>query len=119
MGIRILALTVLSLTVAPVRAGDRVAVRVSPRIAFAPADLTVLATLEAHPDNRVMEIVAESEDFYRSSEIPLEGELAAKATFVRFQGLPSGQYAVRVVVRGSQGQRLAASQAIVDIVGRR
>lgn len=119
MRIRILALAVLSLAVSPVGAGDRVAVRVSPRIAFAPADLTVLAKLEAHPDNRVMEVVAESEDFYRSSQIPLEGELAAKSTFVRFQGLPSGRYAVRVVVRGSQGQRLGTSQAIVDIVGRR
>ena len=118
MRIRILLLAMLSLAVSPAGAGDRVAVRVSPRIAFAPADLTVLAKLERHPENRVMEIVAESEDFYRSSEIPLEGELAAKATFVRFQGLPSGRYSVSVTVRGSLGQRLGISHATVDILGR-
>ena len=118
MRIRILLLAVLSLAVSPAGAGDRVAVRVSPRIAFAPADLTVLAKLEAHPENRVMEIVAESDDFYRSSEIPLEGELAAKATFVRFQGLPSGRYSVSVIVRGSLGQRLGISHATVNILGR-
>ncbi len=118
MRTRILVLTLWSLAVTPVGAGDRVAVRVSPRMAFAPADLNVLATIEAHPDNRVMEIVAESDDFFRSSEIPLEGEHAAKATFVRFLGLPSGSYVIRVVVRDSLGQRRGVSQAIVDVVGR-
>ena len=118
MRILILALAVLSLAVSSAGAGDRIAVRVSPRLAFAPADLTVRAILEPHPDNRVMEIVAESEDFYRSSEIPLEGELAAKTTFVRFQGLPSGQYAIRVAIRGPRGQRLGLSHATVNILGR-
>jgi hypothetical protein len=118
MRTRILALTLLSLTVSSAGAGERVAVRVSPRMAFAPVDLHVRATIEAHPDNRVMEIVAESDSFYRSSEIPLEGEHAARTTFIRFPGLPGGNYVVRVVIRGSQGQRLGTSQALVDVVSR-
>jgi hypothetical protein len=118
MRFQIFALTLLSLAVSPVGAGERVAVRVSPRTAFAPADLTVLATIEANPENRVLEIIAESDEFYRSSEIPLEGELAAKATFVRFQALPSGSYVVKVIVRGAHGQRLGVTQAFVNVVGR-
>lgn len=118
MRTRILALTLMSLTVSSAGAGERVAVHVSPRVAFAPADLQVRATIEQHPDNRVMEIVAESDSFYRSSEIPLEGELSARTTFIRFSGLPGGNYVVRAVVRGSQGQRLGMSQALVNLVSR-
>ena len=62
----------------PVGAGETnpITMRVSPAIAFAPANLIVRATVQAHESNRAIEIVAESDSFYRSSEIQLEGDHA-------------------------------------------
>jgi hypothetical protein len=118
MRVRTLVLAVGCLAVAPVGASDRVAVHASPRVAFAPADLNVMATIETSVDNRAIEIVAESEQFYRSSEIPLEGDRSARTAFVQFRALPSGTYVVRAVVRGTDGRPLATSATAVNIVGR-
>lgn len=119
MRFRILALTLMTLAVRPVGAGERLAVKVSPRMAFAPADLNVLTSIEHNDDNRTVEIIAESEQFYRSSEFPLEGGLAPKSTYVRFRNLPVGDYTIRAIVRGSTGRELAISETIVSILGRR
>ena len=61
----------------PLGAGERMTMKVSPAVAFAPANLIVRATVDADADNRAIEIVAESTDFYRSSEIQLDGDQAA------------------------------------------
>src|SRR5262245_55323338 len=45
---------------APMRASDRLALKVSPVVSFAPANLVVRATVEANAENRSIEIVAES-----------------------------------------------------------
>src|SRR5690349_2333360 len=79
---------VLMSAVLPAGAGERITMKVSPAIAFAPANLVVRATVAADADNRAMEISAESQDFYRSSEIQLEGEKAARTTTFEFRSLP-------------------------------
>src|SRR5207249_10128857 len=61
-------------------AGDKLSVRVSPTVAFAPANLTIRTMVEADPDNHAVRISAESPDFYRSSEVGLEGEDAPRTT---------------------------------------
>src|SRR5262245_46429598 len=58
----------------PVGAGERLTMRVSPAVSFAPANLIVRAFIEAHNENRAVAIIAESQDFYRSSEVQLDGE---------------------------------------------
>jgi hypothetical protein len=87
-------------------------------MAFAPG-LNVLTSIEPNEDNRTVEIIAESDQFYRSSEVPLEGGLAPKTTYVRFRSLPVGSYTIRAIVRGSTGRELAVSETIVSILGRR
>jgi hypothetical protein len=58
----------------PAHAADsRLALRVSPSVAFAPANLLVRATVDVNAENRLLVIIAESDDFYRSSEITLDG----------------------------------------------
>ena len=66
------------LTAAGVGANDKLALRVSPAVAFAPATLRVQTTIEASAANRSVEIIAESEEFYRSSEMQLDGEAAPR-----------------------------------------
>ncbi len=98
--------------VLPAGAGERITMKVSPAIAFAPANLVVRATVAADADNRAMEISAESQDFYRSSEIQLEGEKAARTTTFEFRSLPPGTYEVRVTLIGTTGPRGSVSQQV-------
>jgi hypothetical protein len=101
----------------PAHAGDRVSIRVSPAVSFAPANLFVRATVDVNQDNRSLEIIAESPEFYRSSEITLDGDRAPKVTQMQFKSLPSGYYEVRAVLRGVSGRELASTATNVNIVG--
>jgi hypothetical protein len=99
-----------------VGADDQLAIRVSPSVAFAPANLNVRATIAADPANRSIEIIAESPEFYRSSAIELDGEAAPKTTLFLFRSLPTGEYSVRAVLRGQGGRELASVERKVNIV---
>ena len=118
MSIRLLVLTLLTLSVAPLLAGERIDVRVTPSVAFAPADLQVRASIPADEENRALEIVAESHSFYSSSEIQLEGEKAPKTATVEFRSVPVGLYSVRVIVKGAGGKEIGSARTEVNIVGR-
>jgi hypothetical protein len=97
-------------------AGERLTLKVSPAVAFAPANLVVRATIVADPDNRSVEIIAESEDFYRSSQIQLEGEKAAKTNMFEFRSLPPGTYEVRANLVGANGQTRAMIRQQVNVL---
>jgi hypothetical protein len=76
-------------------------------VAPAPAQLRVLATVEAHTDNRELEVVAESASFFRSSSVSLEGDRAPRLNEFLFRNLPSGQYEVTATLKGAQGRHRA------------
>jgi len=61
-------------------AREPVSIRVSPEISFAPASVVIRTSVEPDAENRSIEVVAESGEFYRSSLIQLEGDHAPKAT---------------------------------------
>ena len=104
--------------VTPLGAGspERLSMRVSPAVAFAPADLSVRATIEANDQNRTIEIIAESGDFYRSSEMSLNGEKAPRTTQFEFRGLPGGRYVVVAVLKGAGGEQLASTRREIQVV---
>jgi hypothetical protein len=101
----------------PIRANDRLALRVSPTVSVAPANLVVRATVEANRENRSIEIVAESEDFYRSSQIQLDGDRAPRTSLFEFRSLPTGYYQVRATLRDVSGKELASTQTQINVVG--
>jgi len=84
----------------PTGAGERMIIKVTPAVAFAPANLVVRAVVEADADNRAIAVVAESEDFYRSSEIQLDGDHAPRTNTFEFRSLPPGSYSVKAVLMG-------------------
>jgi hypothetical protein len=100
----------------PAGAGDRIALRISPTVAFAPANLLVRTTIEADARNRAVEIVAESSDFYRSSEIQLDGEKAPRTTTFEFRSLPPGTYEVKATLLGSGGTALATVRHQMNVI---
>jgi hypothetical protein len=113
-GIFLAILAVVS--VLPAGAGDRLAMRVSPAISFAPANLVVRAFVEADADNRAVEIVAESPDFYRSSAIQLDGDRAPRTSMFEFRSLPPGTYEVSAVLLGSGGQTRATVRQEINVI---
>lgn len=94
----------------PLQAGERLTMRVWPSFAVAPGAVRVRATVEANSDNRAIRIVADSRDFYRSSEIPLDGERAPRTTVVDFSSLPAGTYRVTAMLIDAQDRTTATRQ---------
>ncbi len=99
-----------------VGAKESLSIRVSPEISFAPANLVIRASVEPDASNRAMEVVADSEAYYRSSAIELDGGRAPRTTTFEFHSLPSGAYEVTAVVIGADGQRRAVAHAHVKVV---
>jgi hypothetical protein len=100
----------------PIRARERMILRVSPAVAFAPANLIMRTMIEADAENRAVEIVAESPEFYRSSEIQLDGEHAPRTTTFEFRSLPPGDYEVKATLLGSNGSPLATVRQQVNVI---
>jgi hypothetical protein len=92
-------------SVATLGARDWLAVRVSPIHSFAPADINIYVTVEPNADNRLLSVSAESPEFFRSSEMSLDGADNARVTILRFRELPSGTYEVTADVSGANGRR--------------
>ena len=99
-----------------VGANAPVAVRASPAMSFAPANLIVRTSVEPDADNRTMEIVADSEGFYRSSAVQLNGDRAPKTTIFEFRSLPPGEYHVTAAVFGADGRRRGIASTEVKVV---
>jgi hypothetical protein len=62
------------LTATAVTGAKELSIRVSPAFSFAPANLVIRTSVEPDAENRSMEVIADSAEFYRSSTIALEGD---------------------------------------------
>ncbi len=116
MKVRASLIGLVVLLAAPLGAGDRLALKVFPAVAFAPANLIVRTTVEADPANRAMEISAESPDFYRSSAIQLDGDKAPRTTQFEFRSLPPGRYYVKATLMGSDGHSRATVRTEMNVI---
>jgi len=87
---------------------ERLVMRVSPSVAMAPAYVTVQTTVEADAENRALEIIVESNDFFRSSMIQLDGQHSPRVNLFQFPNLPVGKYEVTGIVAGTAGRRATA-----------
>jgi hypothetical protein len=108
----------LSVTTISTAGGENLRIAASPVTSFAPTNLTIRTRLVASDENRVLEVVAESAQFYRSSQIPLEGERAPLTITIEFRDLPSGDYEVSGVLTGRSGERRAIALQRVTVIGR-
>jgi hypothetical protein len=79
---------------------------VTPAIQREPAIVTVRATVEASPDNRMLEVTAKSPVLARTSKLPIDGSKdTSPLKVIEFRDLPSGLYQITGVLIGSQGTR--------------
>lgn len=82
-----------------------VELRLTATFALAPASVGSVIKVPHHADNRLLRVIADSEDYYRSSDISLEGSSAALSHVVWFKEMPAGRYNIEVTVYGTQGPR--------------
>jgi hypothetical protein len=109
MSIRGIVLCVATITLLSVASGDakenRLRIEVSPQVSAAPAAVTVRSWVTPDAENRALQVVADSDSFYRSSMVPLDGANAALITETVFKGLPGGDYEVSVALVAANGER--------------
>ena len=67
-------------------------------------------------DLRAVQISAESPDFYRSSEIQLEGERAARTNTFEFRSLPPGTYEARATLYGTGGETRGVVRQQINVI---
>lgn len=105
----------------PAGAASPLRVRVSPFHAFAPATLQVNASVDPSADNRTLEVVADSADFYRSSQVSLDGDRGPNTVHMELRDLPSGVYQVTVVLKDGAGRARAFARREINVIsqGRR
>ena len=107
-------LCVVASTSPHLNGNQRLAIRVTPAVALAPAVLTIRATIEPSDDNRRLNIEIDSPTFHRSSEIPLDGKNSQRLNVIEMKGLPTGLYEVRAVLVGASGP-VANSMQLVKV----
>lgn len=81
------------------------AVRVTPRFALVGAWVQTAVRVTPDADNRLLRIMVDSEDYFRSSDVQLDGAYAARTHYLRLKDLPAGEYSLLAVVYGSRGER--------------
>lgn len=91
---------------------QRLAIRVSPAMAMAPAALTVRATIEPNDDNRALNITIDSASYHRTSEISLDGKAAQRTSTFELRDVPTGLYEVRATLLGPSGELATAMQLV-------
>jgi hypothetical protein len=118
MGRRILCLALL-VSVPVVMSGDmgralddRLELRVRPKMAPSPGWFRATAMVERHASNRRLTFAAESEDYYRSSSISLDGAESARTHSVTFQQLPPGKYDITVILERNDGPVIVAADVV-------
>src|SRR5262245_30403661 len=107
-----LILCCLASSARPLGGSERLAMGVSPAMTVAPGFVRIEARVERDARNRVVRIVAESDDFYRSSDIPVDGENGPAIAVLDLRRLPTGTYQVTSILVGTDGQRAATTRVL-------
>lgn len=95
---------------------ERLTMAVSPTQSFAPTNVMVRLHVEPDADDRVLEVSADSGEYYRSSRVPLEGQDAPHTIVVELRNLPSGVYEVRAAIVDNTGHARASARRQVTVL---
>ena len=112
---RLFVMACLVLLTPVLGAEQALSLRVTPPVADAPADVLITVTVERNTENRELVVEDDSENYYRSSAVQLEGDKAARTHFLVFRELPPGRHRISAAVRGTIGLRAAVSTSVTVI----
>ena len=97
-------------------AKEIVEIRVRGHYYAAPATVPVVVAVEPRAENRTLVVEADGEEYFRSSEVELDGEKEKRLHSLEFKSLPAGEYTLRAVVR-SKSQVLATAVRELVVTG--
>jgi hypothetical protein len=92
-----------------------VTLRVTPRFVWTGRSVQAVVRINPDADNRLLRISVDSPNYFRSSDVTLDGADSARTHFLPFHALPAGAYAVHAVLYGTQGER-ARSEEKFDVL---
>jgi hypothetical protein len=92
---------------------EKLQLQVTPAVSMAPASVVVRAIIERNASNRELEIVADSESFYRRTVVDLDGEQAPKVNELRLIDIPGGEYEITATLLDEHGVRTNAKRTIM------
>ena len=109
------ALTIIGMFTASGTTGasEKLTLRVTPNVSSAPSTVIVKATVAKNANNRWLHIEADSGDFFRSSEVQLDGDRAPVVTEIRLPNLPGGEYTVKAVLRDNMGDETVVRRTAI------
>jgi hypothetical protein len=116
MRVHIVAFALLVSSATFLTAANPLTMTVSPVQSFAPTNLTIRIRVAPDADNRALEVVAESGEYYRSSHIQLDGADAPRTTALEIRSVPGGSYDVRCVLFTAAGRERAAVRTQVIVL---
>lgn len=100
-----------------IKPADQLTLRMVPRVVSAPAFLRSLVRVAPNGANRVVRVEIDSDNYYRSSDIPLEGASAPTSHFVDWKQVPAGKYDLIVSVLGTSGDARAVRRLNFQVLG--
>lgn len=105
----IIAVAAVAAGGAALRAMDPLKIQVNGRYYAEPATVDVLVAVEPSKDNRTLRVEADGLDFFRASDVTLDGETDRKYHMVMFRNIPAGDYVIRAVLLSGK-RELASAQ---------
>lgn len=112
----VLAAAAVIVATSTVSGRDRLEMRAKPAFAYAPSEVQMEFRIMPDAANRALDVVAESDSFYRSSVIELEGERAPTVVSIRYHGLPAGDYSLRGALVDRAGRVLVMVEKQVTVM---
>jgi hypothetical protein len=115
-GFRILPTALILMCAVLLDAAAPLSMTVSPAQSFAPTTLTIRVHVEPDPANRVLEVIAESGEYYRSSQMPIDGADASHTVSFELRDVPGGDYDVTCILINDAGRERATVRRHVRVV---
>jgi hypothetical protein len=97
-------------------ARELVEIRLRGHYYSAPATVSIMIAVEPGEQNRMLIVEADSDNYFRSSAVELDGENEKRLHSVEFRSLPEGEYTIRALVR-SKSQVLASAVGGLIVTG--
>ena len=113
---RWLFVALMTIGVGTVGARERLRLVASPRVSYAPSNLTIRATVDPDDTHRAIQVVADSGDYVRSSEVQLDGARAPRVTVFEFDNVPKGVYEVTAALMDSRGDIVARVDSEIRVI---
>jgi hypothetical protein len=89
-----------------------VELRLRSRYLAAPATFRITVVVEPDAANRRLQVEADGDHLFRSSELALEGATEKRLHEFEFRALPEGRYTLRVTVYSTDAVRGTASEKV-------